>query len=447
MGLERRLGLLQTTALNAIDMVGIGPFIVMSSVMAAMQGPHCVWAWIVGALLATMDAMVWAELGAAFPEAGGTYAFLRRLYGPQRWGRVMSFLFIWQTVFQASFVVASGAIGFTNYVQYLVPLASPWERKAVAVGVILLIVGALYRRIETIGNISVVLWAIVTGTLLWIISAGLIGGDWTNVTGAADQFWRLDGLAEALQSSVYAILGYYNVCHLGAEVRQPERVIPRSMFYSIAVVTSLYVCMQLAVLSVIPWQEARPDQFIASMTIERVFGSSAAVVTTVLVLIVALSSLYSVVLGYSRIPYAAALDGNFFRFFAKLHPRKHFPHRSLVAIGAISIVLSLVFDQLRIVVASILTLRILVQFVGQAVGLLLYHRRHPEAVFPFRMWLYPLPVLIAIALWLWLFISRPTAAIINGVSVLAVGCIVYMLLAWRNGWFPFNRTAQPTVSQ
>jgi amino acid transporter len=219
------------------------------------------------------------------------------------------------------------------------------------------------------------------------------------------------------------------------------------MFYSIAVVTSLYVCMQLAVLSVIPWQEAQPDQFIASMTIERVFGSSAAVVTTVLVLIVALSSLYSVVLGYSRIPYAAALDGNFFRFFAKLHPRKQFPHRSLMAIGAISIVLSLVFDQLRIVVASILTLRILVQFVGQAVGLLIYHRRHPEAVFPFRMWLYPLPVLIAIALWLWLFVSRPTAAIINGVSVLAVGCIVYMLLAWRNGWFPFNRTAQPTVSQ
>jgi len=435
--LQRRLGLLQATALNTIDMVGIGPFIVMSSVMAAMQGPHCVLAWVVGAILAATDAMVWAELGTAFPEAGGSYAFLRHLYGEPRWGRVMAFLFIWQTVFQSSFVVASGAIGFTNYVQYLVPLASGWERKAVAVGVIVLIVAALYRRIETIGRISVVLGGIVIGTLLWIIAAGVVGGDWLLITNAPSSLWRFDGLHEAIQSSVYAILGYYNVCHLGAEVRQPERVIPRSMFYSIAIVATLYVCMQLSVLSVVPWQEARPDQFIASTVVERVFGSGAAVVATVLVLVVALSSLYSVVLGYSRIPYAAARDGNFFRIFARLHPTKNFPHLSLLAIGGISIVIAVVFDGLRLVVASILTLRILVQFVGQAVGLLYYHRKHPRAAFPFRMWFYPLPALIAIALWLWLFVSRPAAAVVNGLGVLAIGCIVYLLLARRNQWFPF----------
>lgn len=445
MALLRRLTLLQATALNMIDMVGIGPFIVMSSVMAAMQGPHCVVAWIAGALLAFADAMVWAELGAAMPEAGGSYAFLRQLYGPQRWGRVMSFLFIWQTVFQSSFVVASGAIGFTNYVQYLLPLHSWWQLKLVGVGVIGVIVGALYRRIEVIGRTSVVLAVVVVGTLLWVISAGIVGGNWSFLSSIPQYLPRLHGLAEAMQSSVYAILGYYNVCHLGAEVKDPERTIPQSMFLSIAGITVLYVAMQLSVLSVVPWQQARPDQFIVSTVLERVYGSTAAAVGTVLVLIVALSSLYSVMLGYSRIPYAAALDGNFFRVFARLHPQKQFPHISLLAIGALSVGIVLAFDGLRIVVASILTLRILVQFVGQAVGLLLYHWRHPHAHFPFRMWLYPVPALIAIAMWLWLFASRPPQAIANGVGVLLAGIGAYLLVAWRNRWFPWH--ARRTMEQ
>lgn len=382
MELQRRLTVAHATALNVIDMVGIGPFIVMSSVMAAMGGPHAVLAWIIGALLAYADAMVWAELGAAFPEAGGSYAFLRALYGPERWGRVMAFLFIWQTVFQSSFVVASGAIGFTNYVQYLVPLSGGWERKAVAAAVIVLIVAALYRRIETIGRISLGLGVVVIGTLVWVIVAGVVGGNWSFLGDIPNSIGYLGGLGEAMQSSVYAILGYYNVCHLGAEVVEPEKTIPRSMFASIAIVTTLYVAMQLSVESLVGWREARPDQFIVSMAIERVWGQSAAVIATVLVLIVALSSLYSVVLGYSRIPYAAARDGNFFRFFAQLHPTKNFPHVALLAIGGMSVVLVLVFDGLRMVVASILTLRILVQFVGQAVGLLLYHRRNRQAGFP-----------------------------------------------------------------
>ncbi|GIV50161.1 MAG: amino acid permease [Candidatus Kapaibacterium sp.] len=441
MELQRRLTVAHATALNVIDMVGIGPFIVMSSVMAAMGGPHAVLAWIIGALLAYADAMVWAELGAAFPEAGGSYAFLRVLYGPARLGRVMAFLFIWQTVFQSSFVVASGAIGFTNYVQYLLPLSGGWERKAVAAAVIVLIVAALYRRIETIGNISLGLGVVVIGTLVWVIVAGVVGGDWSFLGDIPRSIGRLGGLGEAMQSTVYAILGYYNVCHLGAEVVEPEKTIPRSMFLSIAIVTTLYVAMQLSVESLVGWKEARPDQFIVSIAIERVWGQSAAVIATILVLIVALSSLYSVVLGYSRIPYAAARDGNFFRFFARLHPTKNFPHVSLLAIGGISVVLVLLFDGLRMVVASILTLRILVQFIGQAVGLLLYHRRNPHARFPFRMAFYPLPAIVAIGLWVWLFVVRPPAAIATGLGVLAAGVVVYLLVARLNGWFPFDGRA------
>jgi fructoselysine transporter len=155
--LERGLGLAQATALNMIDMVGIGPFIVIPLVIGDMGGPQCLLAWACGALVALLDGFVWAELGAAMPVAGGSYVFLRECYGPGKWGRLMSFLFVWQTLIQAPLVMASGAIGFAQYLSYLVPLGR-LEMKAVSGGLILLLVALLYRRIADIGKLSLVLW-------------------------------------------------------------------------------------------------------------------------------------------------------------------------------------------------------------------------------------------------------------------------------------------------
>src|SRR5579863_10095085 len=111
------------TALNMIDMVGIGPFIVAPLVIQAMGGPQALLAWAVGAALALLDGCVWSELGAAMPQAGGSYVFLREAYGPEKWGKLFSFLLIWQTLIQAPLVVASGAIGFAEYLTYLTPLS------------------------------------------------------------------------------------------------------------------------------------------------------------------------------------------------------------------------------------------------------------------------------------------------------------------------------------
>jgi len=169
--LDRGLGVAQATALNMIDMVGIGPFVVVPLVIEAMPGPQCLLAWVAGALVALVDGCVWAELGAAMPEAGGSYVFLREAYGPGRWGRMMSFLFIWQTMFQAPLVMASAAIGFSQYASYLVPLGW-WEQKAVSGAVVIAVVVLLYRRIEQIGKISMVLWAGVVATLGWLIWGG-----------------------------------------------------------------------------------------------------------------------------------------------------------------------------------------------------------------------------------------------------------------------------------
>ncbi|WP_254244933.1 APC family permease [Hymenobacter sp. BRD67] len=170
--LQRRLGLVQATALNMIDMVGIGPFVTLPLVMGFM-GPNFLLAWLVGAALAAVDGLIWSELGAAYPEAGGSYRFLKLAYGEQKWGRYMSFLYVWQTLIQSPLVLASGAIGFAQYFSYLVPLPLWWQPKLVAGSVVLLLIALLYRRIEDIGKLGVALWVGVLGLMGWLIFGGL----------------------------------------------------------------------------------------------------------------------------------------------------------------------------------------------------------------------------------------------------------------------------------
>jgi len=204
------------------------------------------------------------------------------------------------------------------------------------------------------------------------------------------------------------------------------------MFISIALITVLYCAMQISVLGVIPWQEAQKDQFIFSILMERVYGHTAANVITILILFIAFTSLFAVVLGYSRIPYAAALDGNFFSMFSKEHPEKHFPHVSLLVFGGLSVILSMVFNDLKPVVAIILTMRILVQFIGQSIGLVLYRKRVGAENMPYKMWLYPLPVIIAVGVWFWLFTTRSLEAQAIGTGMILLGLCVYFLREYRN---------------
>ena len=439
--LERALTLKQATALNMIDMVGIGPFVVIPLVIANMHGPQCLIAWAAGALLALLDGCVWAELGAAMPLAGGSYNFLREAYGPLRWGRLMSFLFIWQTMFQAPLVIASGSIGFSQYLTYLVPLGR-YQQKAVSGALVLLIVALLYRRISQIGRISLFLWVGVIATMLWLIVGGLTHFHaelaFTYPPGAWNFSWLFFlGLGAATQQTMYSYLGYYNVCHLGGEIRAPEKNIPRSIFISIVGIAVLYLVMQTGILGVVPWQEAQRSQFIVSTFVERLYGSGAAKFATGMILWIAAASLFSATLGYSRIPYAAAVDGTFFKVFARLHPTKRFPHVSLLALGAVAFVFSLLF-KLRDVISAMLAMRILVQFVGGAIGLIILHRRWPAERLPFRMWLYPFPVIAVIVLWLAVFASTGRHAL-AGIAVLLLGAVVFLVRARIENQWPFSQ--------
>ncbi len=342
--LERGLGLKEAVALNMIEIVGIGPFVVSSLVIRAMGGPQALIAWLAGALLATLDAFVWSELGAAMPKAGGTYVFLREAYGPERWGRLMSFLFVWQTLVQAPLSVASASIGFAKYAGYLYPF-TPLQAKAISGGLVIFIVILLYRRIATIGKISVLLWIGVVGTMLWLIWGGAthfnakIAFDFP--PGAFDLSWVwFAGLGSAMVSTIYSYWGYYNICHLGSEIKDPEKNIPRGIFLSVLGIAVLYLAMQTSLLGVVPWREAQNSDFIASLFVERLYGQAAARFVTGMILWIAVASAFSVLLGASRVPYSAAQDGNFFPVFGKVHPTKHFPHVSLLVLAGLALVFS-----------------------------------------------------------------------------------------------------------
>jgi fructoselysine transporter len=440
-GLERGLGLKEAVALNMIEIVGIGPFVVSSLVIRAMGGPQALIAWLAGALLATLDAFVWSELGAAMPKAGGTYVFLREAYEPQRWGRLMSFLFVWQTFVQAPLSVASASIGFAKYAGYLHPL-SALASKSISGGLVIFLVILLYRRITTIGKISVLLWVGVVATLLWLIWGGMshfnakIAFDFP--PGAFHLSWLwFAGLGSAMVSTIYSYWGYYNICHLGGEIKDPERNIPRGIFLSVLGITILYLALQTSILGVVPWREAQNSDFIASLFVERLYGQAAARFVTGMILWIAVASAFSVLLGASRVPYSAARDGNFFPVFARVHPTKHFPHISLLVLAGLAFIFS-VSLKLKEAIAGILAMRLLVQFIGQAVGVMLLRKRKGTAGLPFKMWLYPLPAVLTMVGWAWLF-WQTGASRKWGLAEIALGALAFFIRAREVRQWPFER--------
>jgi len=441
--LEKRLGFGQATAINMIDMVGIGPFITLPMVISMMNGPWFLYAWIAGALLSFVDAMIWSELGTAFPRAGGSYNFLKEAYGPKGAGRFMSFLFVWQTMIQAPLVIASAAIGFASYFSYLFPL-TPLSSKIVSGSVVVLIVVLLYRKIDAIGKISVLLWTGVIITMLWIIGSGIAHGNFMSPVkhindGLTINYAFVTAIGFASVKSVYSYLGYYNVCHLGGEIINPSKNIPRSMFFSIAGISILYLLMNVSVVSVIPWQQAKDSEFVLSIYMRELAGSTAAKVLTCLILWVAFASVFSAMLGYSRIPYAAAADGAFFKIFAKLHPKKHFPYVSLLFLGGVAFVFSLLF-RLSEIISAILAMRILIQFIGQAIGLLLLRKKRGKSIFPFKMPFFPVPVYIAILIWLFILYSTGIKMALYGLVVITIGALVFFIKAKVQKEWPFTNS-------
>ncbi len=468
--LVRGIGLAQATTLNMIDMIGVGPFITLPLIIAAAGGPQAMLGWILGAIFALCDGLVWAELGAAMPNAGGSYEYLKQIYGPKSLGRLLSFLFIWQLSFSAPLSIASGCIGLSHYAGYLwpglertifanafhlpMPLIGTLEVRVlfmpatcVAIATCAVVVFLLYRRITVIGKLAELLWVGVALAVGWVIVAGLTHFNAAREFDFPPGAFSLSpgfflGLGSAMLISTYDYWGYYNVCFLGGEVKDPGKTIPRALLISIAAVAVIYVVMNIAVLGVVPWRElashsADQDNYVMAIVMQRIYGTWAGRTIAVLIMWTAFASVFSLLLGYSRVPYAAALDGNYFRAFARVDPERRIPTTSLLALGGVAMLFC--FLRLADVIAALVVIRILLQFIVQAVGVMVLRKRRPDMPRPFRMWLYPLPALLAIAGFVFILLSRKHffREIQYAFAILFAGLVIYLFRSWRRKEWPF----------
>lgn len=473
--LHRHFGLLHAVALNVTMIVGAGVFVTIPLMLKELPGPWALLGWVGAGALILVDGLIWSELGAAFPGSGGTYLYLLECYGRQRWGRLMAFLFIWQFLLSGPLEIASGLIAIAQFAPGLDPrfaafntdwswewVLGEWQEKkltvafgparafALALGGLILVL--LYRRITGLGKLTVTFWLGVLAVIGWL----LVDGAWhfnpgvafawpeSAAAGAGDFPWKLGA---AMILAMYSYLGYYNVCYIGDEVRDPARTIPRAVLLSAALVCLLFVGLHLAMLGVVPWQEVPTDPKLLddySLTAEfmrRLHGDRAAALVSVLLIWSCFGSAFAGLLGYSRIPYGAARYGHFFRVFDRVHPVHHIPHVGLLLVGGMTLFWS--FFDLGNVINALIATRIIEQFVAQIVGLVLLRRFRPEAARPYKMVLYPLPCVLALAGWLYLYASAGLPFILLGLATLAAGAVAFLVWSHQTRRWPFQTKEQP----
>jgi amino acid transporter len=441
--LDRGLNLLHSTSLNVANMLGAGPFITIPVLLGTMMGPQAMIGWAVALVIVICDGLIWAELGAAFPGTGGTYHYFREIFKGSTWGRLLPFLFIWQFLISATPEVASGYIGASRFALSLFPdfrerlvhagLSADFVAGIVAVLMVAAMFVLLCQRIRALGWLGTSLVAVVLGAVGTIIVLGMRNFDPALLTFPADAFHVdkafLMGIGAATSVAVYDYLGYYNICHLGEEVREPAKTIPRAVIISIVVVATLYVSMNFAILGVVPWQEALKEHTLANENIAgafmtKLYGDRAGTTLTIFIIWTCLAGLFAMTLGYSRIIYAAAKNGDFFSVFGKLHPTKGYPWAALALLSLITGVFC--FVELATVIEVAVSVRILIQFIGQIVALHVVHRekQHP---LPFRMWLYPLPSLVALIGWV-LLLATTRVFLLGFIAVIyASGLLVFVV--------------------
>jgi amino acid transporter len=437
--LRRELGLLQATATNIISMVGVGPFLTIPFMVASMNGPHVIYAWLAGLVLAVFDGLVYAQLGAALPGSGGGYLYMREAFKPFGLGRLAGFIFIFDTILVAPLSVAGGAVGVADYLQYFWTSMSGLQHNLIAAAVCVVCTALLWRRIEDIGRLAVIMLGGVIVTIGWVIVAGLFNFSPAQAFDFPPEARSLNGtLLTAIGATsilaMYNYGGYNQVCFIGGEVKEPGRNIPRSILLSTFIVAALYMVMTVVILGMIPWQEVKDSRTIASLFIERTLadpqsGRVAGIVMTSLILFVAAAGLYATILGYSRVAYAAARDGDFFKVFARVHPTKGFPHVSLVMTALVSI--PFCFFTLGQLVNWLIQVQILLRFIWQCAAVILLRRYRPDIPQPYTMWLYPWPAVLSGALWVFIFFTGPVEGMWFSVATLLAGVAAYWLFIQR----------------
>ena len=446
--LDRSLGLWHATASNMATMVGIGPFITFPLIISAMGGPQAMLGWIVGAVIAISDGQVWAELSTSLPGEGGSYVYLREAY-KRYFGKLIAFMFIWSFLLSGPFEIASGLVGMMHYVSFTMP----WLTDA-HVRVLSFCAGAAtiilhYNRVKFVGTMTIILWIVMLSTVALTMAVGALHFNAANVFDMPKGWFSFSwgfifGLGGATLIAMYDLLGYYNICYMEEEVKNPGYVFPRAIIWSVIGVSLLYAVMNFLLLGTTHWRVLAGSTHIVSDIFNTYYGHATAVVVTIMVALTAYGSVYSLMMSYSRIPFAAARDGFFFSSLKAIHPTKHFPHYSLLIVGGITCLASLF--SLDFIIAATLSSRILIQFLGQIIGLTILRKTQPQIHRPYAMWLYPLPSIVAFIGFAFIFVTSGIEAISLGLLWLVVGAAVFVYWAKLNHEWPFKPHIQPELA-
>jgi amino acid transporter len=453
----RALDLRSAVAVNMTQMCGLGAFITIPLMVGAMGGPQAIFAWLLGALVSTADGLVWAELGASMPGAGGTYIYLREAF-QYRTGRLMPFLFVWTSILAIPLIMSTGVIGIVQYLGYFFPsliatvpstgsmvrdLLTPahLEVTAISFAVVALVVVLLYRGIHAVGQLTNVLFGVMLITVALTILACFTHFDprlaFTFPPGAFNSggaFWV--GLGQGLIFAFYDYAGYGTTACIGEEVVNPGRVIPRSIIYSILGIMAIYLTMNIGVMGVVPWKEVAASSSIGSLVMERTWGRGAAYGLSALIIVTGFASVFTGLLGASRIPFNAARDRLFFPVFGRLHPRHKFPHVGLLVMGLVTAIAS--FFPLDQIINTLTAALVLVQGLAQIAALTTLRRRQPTLPRPYRQYLYPLPSLIAAIGWTFAFFRSGNQMMLLALLWLGLGILAFLIWARREKTWPFG---------
>ncbi len=434
---HRSIGLFTGTAINMTQMCGIGPFITIPIMVATMGGPQAVVGWIVGAILAMADGMVWAELGAAMPGSGGTYVYLREAF-QYRTGKLMPFLFIWTVLLTIPLLMSTGIIGMVEYLGFFFPHLGWWPVHLISLVATGLVILLLYRRIVSIRVITIALWVIMLLSVIGVSAAGFWDFHpsyaFSYPAGAfGGQFFV--GLGAGLIIGIYDYLGYFTTAYMGDELRNPGRTMPGSIIISVIAMMFVYLVLNISVLGVAPWQEIARSQSVASLVVEHSWGHTAAAVITVLIIVTAFASVFTGLLGGSRVPFQAAHEKVFLSVFGKLHAKHGFPHVALLTMGVITAIGT--FFDLAEVINMLLAATIIVQFIAQIAALVVLRKRQPQLHRPYKQWLYPVPCVVALAGWIYVYVSASMLSLILSGAWIVAGLAVFAIWARVNRSWPF----------
>jgi amino acid transporter len=436
-GFHRSIGLFSGTAINMTQMCGIGPFITIPIMVAVMGGPQAVIGWIAGAILAMADGLVWAELGAAMPGSGGTYVYLREAF-QYRTGKLMPFLFIWTMLLAIPLLMSTGIIGMVEYLGFFFPDLGWWPVHLIGLAATALVTYLLYRRIESVRTITIALWVIMLVSVVGVAAAGFSHFNatyaFTYPAGAFGSHFFV-GLGAGLVIGIYDYLGYNTTAYIGDELRDPGKTMPGSIIISVIAMMFVYLILNISVLGVAPWQEIAQSKSVASLVVERSWGHLAAAIMTILIIVTAFASVFTGLLGGSRVPFQAAHEKVFLSVFGRLHAKLGFPHVALLTMSLVTAIGT--FFDLTEVINMLLTVTIIVQSVAQIVALVVLRKRQPNLARPYKQWLYPVPCVIALLGWIYVYISASTLSLILSGAWILTGLVVFAIWARINQSWPF----------